>query len=244
MDLWAKNYVSKQYKRKFYVTWLDEDKPPWGLYSADSVQQSLNVTPSARLPLCPSHSSCPPYWPASPPHLMPSSPNCWPLLGPYVGRALARWVTLGWGYREGRNLFLWLCLCNVELGWGKRQQLWTLSGTGFPSSEVGVKKMRHVEPGEPHRLGGGRTVGAKGSRTLWEHSPQNQLSRDARGSWKLNIVMDYGSQLGPLHVHYSCVAGCPCGTPNSQRGCWHVTCLVLQDQTLGRARTLSAHSWG
>jgi hypothetical protein len=69
----------------------------------------------------------------------------------------------------------------------------------------------------PHRRGRSQIVGSRGLRTPGEEGPQNQLSRAHRGSQRLKWQTQtlYGSNLGPLHIPYGCVAWCPCGTTNS-----------------------------
>ena len=70
-------------------------------------------------------------------------------------------------------------------------------------------------PLKPHRSG----VEREGLRT-GEHSTQSQLSRAHRRSQRLNekTWTLYGTELIPLHIHYGCVDGHFCGTPNSGSG--------------------------
>jgi hypothetical protein len=59
----------------------------------------------------------------------------------------------------------------------------------------------------------------EGSRTPGGNSSQNQLSRACSGSHRLKRQTRtlYGSELGPLHILYGCIA-CSCGTFNSGGG--------------------------
>ena len=69
---------------------------------------------------------------------------------------------------------------------------------------------------EPHRRGRRKMWESKGSRTPWEHSPQNQLSRahkvSQRLKWKQRPRM---TELGPLHIPNGCLAWWSAGSPNS-----------------------------
>jgi hypothetical protein len=58
-------------------------------------------------------------------------------------------------------------------------------------------------------------------RILRGHSPQNQLSRAHRSSQRLEqqAATLCGSELGPLHIPYVCVAWDSCGAPNSMCVC-------------------------
>ena len=91
---------------------------------------------------------------------------------------------------------------------------------------LGDDRLKKLKNG--HSSGG--TVRAGGVRTPG-HSSQNQLSMAHRGSQKMkgftktkkNHWILYGSELGPLHIHYGCVSCHSCETSNSGSKC----CLIL-----------------
>jgi hypothetical protein len=73
-------------------------------------------------------------------------------------------------------------------------------------------------------------VGRTNCRSKAQENPQNQLIWACRGSQRLNRQRGrlHGTDLGPPHICYSCVAWSSCSIPNSgSRDCLWLCCLPL-----------------